>query len=277
LAEFTFTAYEDKISMRESGAYWNNFIGSDTLSVILSGGSSVFNGTASAFFDVNGSSTIQYIRISYRTEGGVAHVSEIAYSADRIQQLGEVTIRGLDVAVPEADLLAGKWAVSLNLGDDAFYASPQGGTLYAGSGADGVWGSGGADWLFGEAGADQLAGGAGNDRISGGPGRDVISWSSGRDVLSGGPGQDEFLLFYPANEPEAFARITDFRPGADTLNLSNISGLDRGDWIGAARFSGSKEEIRMCQGALEFDRDGDGRADLTIKINTVLTPGDILF
>jgi Ca2+-binding RTX toxin-like protein len=223
LAEFTFTAYEDKISMRESGAYWNNFIGSDTLSVILSGGSSVFNGTASAFFDVNGSSTIQYIRISYRTEGGVAHVSEIAYSADRIQQLGEVTIRGLDVAVPEADLLAGKWAVSLNLGDDAFYASPQGGTLYAGSGADGVWGSGGADWLFGEAGADQLAGGAG------------------------------------------------------TLNLSNISGLDRGDWIGAARFSGSKEEIRMCQGALEFDRDGDGRADLTIKINTVLTPGDILF
>jgi Ca2+-binding RTX toxin-like protein len=277
LAEFNFTAYEHKISMQASGAYWNNFIGGDALSVTLSGGSSVFNGTASAFFDVSGSLTIQYIRVSYRTEGGIAHVSEIAYSEDRTTQLGEVTIRELDVAVPEAALLAGKWSVPLNLDDDTFYASPQGGTLYAGPGDDDVRGSSGRDRLFGEAGADELAGGAGNDKISGGPGRDVISWSSGHDVLSGGPGRDEFLIFYPAPAPDASVRIMDFRPGADILDLSNISGLDRGDWIGAARFSGSKDEIRMCRGALEVDCDGDGYADLTISINTRLTVGDILF
>jgi len=75
--------------------------------------------------------------------------------------------------------------------------------------------------LQGLAGDDHLFGGKGNDRLIGG---------AGDDILTGGAGNDTFVF---ASAMEGFDTITDFRSGADRIEVS-AAGLGGGLIAGAA-------------------------------------------
>jgi len=66
-------------------------------------------------------------------------------------------------------------------GNDSFYGSIAGDTLYGYAGSDTLYGNGGNDKLVGGSGQDFLYGGSGDDHLEGG---------FGRDVYYGGPGND---------------------------------------------------------------------------------------
>ena len=87
-------------------------------------------------------------------------------------------------------------------------------------------GKGGDDRLFGHTERDRLHGGAGDDRLKGMEGRDVLSGGkgddtlfgmSGNDRLTGGRGEDLFVF----RQGEGTDRITDFKPGADRIEIRN--------------------------------------------------------
>lgn len=80
-------------------------------------------------------------------------------------------------------------------------------------------GAGGSDHLFGEQGNDSLLGGSSNDALDGGQGRDQLAGGLGQDVLTGGLGND---LFTFESLISGIDTITDFKPGADTIELQNI-------------------------------------------------------
>lgn len=98
---------------------------------------------------------------------------------------------------------------------------------------DGSWGN---DVLNGLGGNDRLIGGLGNDTLNGGDGNDILIGGDGRDVLTGGAGNDVFR-FEKSGDSSTLASqrdiITDFRSGADKIDLSaidaNTSMLARGD------------------------------------------------
>lgn len=94
--------------------------------------------------------------------------------------------------------------------------------------------------------------------LTGGAGGDTIYGSQGNDVLTGGEGADRFIFM---KEPWAPDRITDFKVGVDTLDLSALftaSGYRGGDPV-------ADKYIRFeADGAggtkVLFDRDGAGTA-----------------
>jgi Ca2+-binding RTX toxin-like protein len=134
-------------------------------------------------------------------------------------------------------------------------------------GDDLILGSRGDDRLFGFSGADTLLGGAGVDVMTGGGGADVFRFTA--------------LAHSPASDPD---RITDFRPGRDTIDLSGIDAVHgtRGDqdfdFVGTAAFSGAAGELRWNGRALRADVDGDGVADFVLHLGAGARPetGDLL-
>ena len=120
---------------------------------------------------------------------------------------------GDDTAVTGAgaDLLetgAGDDRIFSNLGDDI---------VRAGFGNDSVDGGQGNDQLFGGVGSDTIYGGVGNDTVDGGEGADILFATAGADTLTGGPGSDVFRFESGSNYE--LDTITDFTPGADTIQL----------------------------------------------------------
>ncbi|MFO7853792.1 MAG: hypothetical protein R6V44_00925 [Paracoccaceae bacterium] len=93
-------------------------------------------------------------------------------------------------------------------------------SLYGGALGDRLEGDRGDDLLVGDRGADALYGGPGDDELYGGPGDDRLSGGSGTNRLSGAEGADVFVL-----SPDGLARIADFEPGRDRLELA-IFGVD---------------------------------------------------
>jgi serralysin len=147
-----------------------------------------------------------------------------------------------------------------------------------GAGRDTITGNGADNSLSGAAGADDIAGGDGDDAIRGGGGRDRIEGGAGQDLLSGGTGNDSFVFATAGDSGAGWAasdRITDFGTGRDVIDLSGIDAVAGGGddafaWIGAAGFSGTAGELRgSVRGGsfvLEADLDGDGGADLAIRL-----------
>lgn len=175
---------------------------------------------------------------------------------------------------------------------DSFSGGNRGDTFFGFNGRDKLDGNGGADYLDGGKGKDEISGGkgkdklfggAGNDRIDGGKGKDVISGDGGADILKGGKGADTFLYRDLSDStPGAKGRdtIRDFKPGQDVIDLSAID-IDPGTvshegfgFIGDARFSGEAGELRFetkkNNTFVYGDADGDGRADLVIKLKGAL-------
>lgn len=130
-------------------------------------------------------------------------------------------------------------------GNDSLYGALGKDTIYGGAGNDFLSGSRGEDTLYGEAGNDRLEGGGRDDTLYGGDGDDVISsdlikdWSkmsrgadtlyggdgndqlilSNKDTATGGAGADRFTVVELPNSTEAAARIEDFNPSEDVLEI----------------------------------------------------------
>lgn len=76
----------------------------------------------------------------------------------------------------------------------------------------------GADRLTGTIGDDILLAGSDGDTLVGGAGQDILSSGPGESTLAGGQGNDLFVI--RANSTQV--TITDFQPGSDRLDLSDL-------------------------------------------------------
>ena len=141
--------------------------------------------------------------------------------------------------------------------------------IAGGSKADELNGEDGDDVLKGNGDDDVLRGGNGSDLLVGGPGVDEMFGESGRDVFDFNPADD--LMVCPACDT-----IEDFRKGKDRIDVSDIdarAGSAKNDaftFVGAAKFSGAKGELRYRRKArnviVQADTNGDGKADFEILV-----------
>lgn len=129
-------------------------------------------------------------------------------------------------------------------------------------GIDTLIGDDGDNMLFGVTAADTLIGAGGDDRLRGG---------HLNDTLTGGTGADRFVYVAAPDEFLGVDTITDFsRAEGDRIDLAEA--LAEGDlaFIGSARFSGSRAEVRVFavddHYTVQADVNGDTIADLTIKV-----------
>ena len=76
----------------------------------------------------------------------------------------------------------------------------------------------GADLLAGSNGDDILMAGSGGDTLLGGGGHDILSSGTGQSTLTGGAGNDLFVIRAHSTR----VTITDFQPGLDRLDLSDL-------------------------------------------------------
>jgi cysteinyl-tRNA synthetase len=143
--------------------------------------------------------------------------------------------------------------------------------------ADVIGGSDRDDRIEGRGGADTLSGGKGDDHVVGG---------LGGDLLWGGAGTDIFV-FQSARDSKPVSPdvVIDFshRQG-DRMDLHLVdgnlirSGREAFIFIGDERFSREAGELRYDDGILSGDRNGDGKADLVIKLanKAALHWGDLI-
>lgn len=200
------------------------------------------------------------------------------------------------------DLLEGGRGRDLLLGGsgvDRLFGGSGADTLWGGEGNDRLFGDDGHDRLYGEAGNDRLDGGEGHDRLFGGSGRDRLLGQSGndslygdsgadtldggrgRDLLVGGAGPDrmtggigaDIFRYLEASDSGTGKRadlITDFLPGTDHLDLR---ALDL-QYIGRRAFTDDHQLRWQHVGSetrVSVDLDGDGSADMTIRLAGTLT------
>ena len=155
-------------------------------------------------------------------------------------------------------------------------------TLVGSADANRLWGGGGADAMDGGAGDDLLRGGKGDDVLLGRDGGDRLFGQGGRDGLTGGADADSFVFTRWSDLSRKIARtdtITDFEPGLDRIHLARLDARPgHGDqafrWIGEKAFHDRPGELRYeprgtgdeAYRLVEADRDGDGSADLRLKL-----------
>ena len=197
-----------------------------------------------------------------------------------------------------ADLRGGKLEGVLYLedGDDQGKLGGGGQTVSAGLGRDIVSGGRGDDVINGDQGNDVLSGGGGDDEINGGSGSDTLSGGggddlidgftgdekitggAGADTLTGGEGLDSFIYRALSDSTvEASDLITDLSDVDDRINLSRIdgdtttAGVQGFDIVDA--FTGDAGQLVLSYDAgtditaLTVDVDGDGEADMLIRIS----------
>lgn len=158
-------------------------------------------------------------------------------------------------------------------------------------GKDKLAGSAFANQLFGGPGGDILKGRSGEDLLVGESGRDIIAGGKGADTLTGGNGQDVFIFKRPKDSVTGLSGhdlITDFKPGADRLNLASLdanlllAGNQAFHLVEGKAFTGQAGELRIVKDTarqmtrVDADLDGDRTADLRIELSglTTLTPED---
>jgi len=164
------------------------------------------------------------------------------------------------------------------------YASIENVVLSA-AGNQQVSGNGLDNRIIGSSGDNVLSGREGDDRLEGGQGADVLAGGPGRDILIGGAGADRFV-FSDADVGDRDV-ITDFEPGRDRIDLSQVdavtgrSGNQAFSFIGGTDFSGTAGELRTdtltyTDGTvvtiIEGDRDGDGAADFQLELRGQQVP-----
>ncbi|MDF2235095.1 M10 family metallopeptidase C-terminal domain-containing protein [Albimonas sp. CAU 1670] len=144
-------------------------------------------------------------------------------------------------------------------------------------GIEGLLGSGHDDRLIGDDADNSLSGGAGDDILVGG---------LGADRLSGDAGSDLFVYLDAADSDRTLSDvILDFEHGLDRIDLSAIDANaltgaeDAFAYIADAAFSGTAGELRLATAAggglrLKGDLDGDGAADLLIRLSGPIALGE---
>ena len=183
--------------------------------------------------------------------------------------------------------------------------------LEGGTGTDLLYGNDGGDTLMGDSGAGAARGSdLAADRLDGGAGDDRLVIGDGLDTVTGGAGGDTFL-FKQANPQTplavgtgpAFASVTDFRAGDDTLafdvagtgedtaaaNFTDLSGGAGGAGGAAASFySGGAAgaagedvvvltEVGFASGALAVQAvAGEQAGDMVVYFNTTVGVASLL-
>ena len=133
---------------------------------------------------------------------------------------------------------------------------------------------------------DHLTGNSGNNQLSGLGGADILSGGLGLDILQGGTEADTFV-FAAVNESAVATpdQILDFSTAqGDKIDLSQIDAIMGGggaddffSFIGNAAFSGAAGELRVMNGLVQGDINGDGAADFAIQVNQAsLTASDFI-
>jgi len=122
--------------------------------------------------------------------------------------------------------LIGADRISLNGGDDVFFAGSGDDTVFGGDGTDRVAGGAGNDALAGGSGLDRLDGGTeddrldgnrGRDRLWGGDGADFLTGGQSADTMAGGAGADVFVFDGVSGQDV----IVDYTPGLDRLQINS--------------------------------------------------------
>lgn len=143
---------------------------------------------------------------------------------------------------------------------------------------DTITGNSMANRLTGGNGYDTLNGNDGNDTLFGGAGRDILMGGNDKDALSGGAGADRFVFKALDESVVGFSHdvITDFKPAQkDIIDVSGLdaipgTGNNAFDFIGANAFTKASGEARYVfagkQTLVQFDYDGDARADMEIAL-----------
>lgn len=174
-------------------------------------------------------------------------------------------------------------------GNDTLLGGNGNDTINGGTGADRLLGGDGIDFLIGGAQRDRLEGGSGNDtlaggtgvdRLFGGDGDDILIGGAGTDFLFGGAGEDIFRFTSSSDTAVGPYRRDEIRDFEITEDLIDVSAIDADttmagnqDFIGlVSNFSGTAGEIRELVitpdevSILEFDTNGNGRADFQIRV-----------
>lgn len=165
-------------------------------------------------------------------------------TVDGTEMVVTVTIHGSDDADPnDFDYLAtGKKVVSDGHfvfgtpGSDSIAGGGHHGQkVFAGAGSDTVNGTGKSDLIYagssndtvkGNDGDDTIYGGSGSDTINGNNGCDTIIGGYGADYLTGSNGDDRFVFLSASDSNAArFDTVSDFRSGADRIDLSALGAL----------------------------------------------------
>jgi len=210
----------------------------------------------------------------YRGTAGVDHLS-YAGSDDLVLPAAVETIR----AAGHADI-----AIAGNGLDNTITANAGDNVVGGRAGDDVATGGRGADTISGNAGDDRLRGGDGADVLRGGRGADVLHGGEGRDMLTGGAGADVVAVADAGqSRPGAADRVTDFsRADGDRIDLTKLGLTDDFAFVGRQAFSGAAGEVRYTlhhgDSTVLADLDGDGAADLAIRLDDVarLKAGDFL-
>lgn len=149
-----------------------------------------------------------------------------------------------------------------------------------------------ADTLYGKnAVDDQILGLAGNDTIDAKSGNDIIAGGSGRDKMKGGLGSDDFVFKFVSDSGKTATTrdiISDFKHGADDIDISALSGTYTFIATKGAGFTGAGHEVRWSQvnvagtahdrTVIDVDVDGDKASDFQIELTglVTLTKGDFI-
>jgi len=237
----------------------------------------VWGGTVkNAIFQIDGE-TVGVIKINSGVDLG--RIVDVGPSGLIWNELTQTGLRGK--LTKAADNLNGSvWDDSLNglAGDDRIEGGLGNDKLIGGAGNDHLNGHIGDDRLIGGAGNDFLDGRSGSDRALGQAGKDVFfADAEGANLWTGGKGAD---LFQPGawfGEENVSTTVTDFsKRQGDQIDLSNDSFLlfyfaevDEIRYIGKKDFTGTdgRFEIRMENGFVEIDQNGDRRADRGIHLD----------
>lgn len=194
-------------------------------------------------------------------------------------------------------------------GNDVLVGGDRADRLFGGAGNDVLVGGAGSDLLSGGTGNDVLAGGAGRNTLIGGAGDDTFS-SAGPARVTGGTGVDHFQNGTSGGWRFIYTSAADSMPGAydvydnfraydaanprahDVIDLSLMdadttqAGLQHFTVVGGP--SGKAGELWYVRGAVggdadyyEFswimgDVDGDGEADLEIRLPTIIAEENLI-
>jgi Ca2+-binding RTX toxin-like protein len=133
---------------------------------------------------------------------------------------------------------------------------------------------------------NRLTGNTGANTLKGLLGDDTLLGGGGNDSLTGGGGADHFVFNAVLSGIDTITDFNAVEGGLAEGDVLEFVGLLTGTfaYVGAGAFSGGSDntEARISAGTVLMDFDGDGTADMTIKLTglttaTQLSAGDFLF
>ena len=233
----------------------------------------IFGGYSQAFAQ----EVMQKLPDSFRVDKIAGRSIELVYS----ERLAFASAVGVSLNLLQS--WSNQKAGALDSEEPTYFDESAADWLWGGAGNDELHGGGGADVLRGDSGNDVLYGDSGSDLLEGGTGDDTLEGGADADSIIGGSGKDVFKFTAVSDSRAAFPdRISDFRRGADLINLSVIDADTRADGDGVFTFIGNQPFSKPSAGQLRFelrsgllflqaDVNGDGTADLVIELVGVST------